>query len=345
MPVKKRIFWNQCGMWPGKGTRTTDMIYKRFLQPLSDHFEFVVSDKPQYLFVSDFNGLKFLKKGENLIRIYYTNENFHPNFHLFDYAMGYNHGVSFGDRFSFILSALFSIEDEFEATGEYPFSKNRILTSEDLRKRSVFCDFIYNVDHTGRRKELFNLLNSYKRVDAIGPLFNNSGEKIKLNYDYKRKLEFQKKSKFSIVVESSLRSEGLITEKIFHALYSGTIPVYWGEDSVKEIINPKRIINVKDYSCMEDLLQRVKEIDQNDDLYLDIVNEPCFVEENFFGHMREKTDSFLYNIFDQDFEQAKRRPLTELFYSTRYNKIMKFFSGNLIWKNKFINKFINLTSK
>jgi hypothetical protein len=67
-----------------------------------------------------------------------------------------------------------------------------------------------------------------------------------------------------------------VTEKIMHAFGAGCIPIYWGTQDVLMDFNPKAFINANDYKTFEGVIERIKEIDNNDELYLDMVNQPIF---------------------------------------------------------------------
>ena len=55
----------------------------------------------------------------------------------------------------------------------------------------------------------------------------------------------------------------------------------------------------------------MKEIDSNDDLWVDIVTQPWQTEEqqNRTLRMLDANDSFIRNIFTQDIKKARRRPV------------------------------------
>ena len=55
------------------------------------------------------------------------------------------------------------------------------------------------------------------------------------------KIEFLSSYKFSIAMENS-NGDGYVSEKIYDSLISGTIPIYYGDFTVDEYINPKAFI-------------------------------------------------------------------------------------------------------
>lgn len=59
--------------------------------------------------------------------------------------------------------------------------------------------------------------------------------------------------RFYLSFENS-RVEGYVTEKLWNALLYGTIPIYWGNPSVNEVLpDVDAIIRVSDFSSLADL--------------------------------------------------------------------------------------------
>ena len=106
------------------------------------------------------------------------------------------------------------------------------------------------------------------------------------------------------------------TEKILDAFASNTIPIYYGDKSVTEDFNPDAFINANDFESLDDLLARVKEIDQNDELYLKMLHAPIFREGVLEKYDDTAVLNFLSQIIDQPLNQAKQRhyfkPYTDL---------------------------------
>ena len=136
--------------------------------------------------------------------------------------------------------------------------------------KTKFCAHIFNNTYQNPRLEIHKKLSEYKNVDGHGEPFGNSF------YPWeKRKLEIYKDYKFAICFENSIR-EGYHTEKLFHAKIAGTLPIYWGHSSVSNDFNSKGFINLNDYESVDELVEYVKKIDQDDDLYNSYIQEPLF---------------------------------------------------------------------
>ena len=319
----------------------SNLLKERFLYRLQDEFEFEYCDNPDFLFVGDQNkNFDYLNK--NSVLIFFSIENMHPDFELYDYCIGYNSDLFFGDRFCFYLPAFGEIYNLLPEDLKF-----KQLTREEayniLQNKDLFCDFTYNHDNVMRsRQHYLNLLNTYKDVTIGGRLYNPNISNFKKSYNYSDKLELQKRCKFSIVVESCEYSGGLVTEKIFHAILSNTIPIYYGEKDVAKYINPKRFIDAKKYDD-DELLELIKTVDNNDMLYLDYLCQPPLVDEDFFSKNQERLICFLRNIFSQKPENAFRKPYNEFtsgWYKTKLIKADHLYNAGVCKTTRHLIKLI-----
>ena len=117
---------------------------------------------------------------------------------------------------------------------------------------------------------------------------------------------FLKQCKFSLCFEST-KHEGFITEKIIEAFYADAIPVYYGSSNITEIFNPKAFINVGDYESFDAAIDRILEIESNDELYLEMLRQPIFNNPKYPQEKYEEVERFLCHIFDQPLDKAYRR--------------------------------------
>ncbi len=278
--------------------------YSYFLySTLKKYYEVELSDSPDYLFYNEsmFDNYKY-----DCIKIFYTGENISPNFNSCDYAISFDYN-SFEDRHYrmplYLLRVFYNLDDLY--TPEKNYLEEKItFTKGDLLKKTDFCSFVYsNYRAEEDRKKMFTILNAYKHVNSAGAYLNNTGGKKLLN-----KLNYETKHKFSIAFENSSRS-GYTTEKIVGSIAAKTIPIYWGNPNIGREFNEKRFINCHGYNSFDEVLEVVKKIDKNDELYLAMVNQPTQSEHYNFQKVRDGFEIFLRNIFDQDILMARRRTI------------------------------------
>ena len=115
-----------------------------------------------------------------------------------------------------------------------------------------------------------------------------------------------KKTKFTLCFEST-KHDGFITEKITDAFFADTIPVYYGSATVVDIFNPNAFVNVSDFATIGEAIERIKQIDQDDELYLKMLRCPIYKEENYVSKLHQQLEQYICHIFDQPIEQAYRR--------------------------------------
>lgn len=274
------------------------------------------STHPDYLIVSEhiYINKHINKKFRELypyakVVIFYTGEAMSPDFNLFDYAVGFDGELKNGDRFSqicppFMMFKGFLYESENEITSE----KQALHL---LKEKTGFCNFLYSnwMAHP-RRDELFYALSSYKRVDSLGKHLNNVGVKgtgfrghaldcIKLKNSYK----------FSIACENA-SFVGYTSEKILTSLAAHTVPVYWGDSEIAKNINPDCFINCNELNSMGEVIERVREIDENDALWAKMVSSPWRTEEQIAYHEERYSRyvAFFERIFTQPVEKVRRIP-------------------------------------
>lgn len=286
------------------------------LKILKKYYDVQISDTPDYVFFheSTHEHLKYT----SAIKIFYTLENIHPNFNICDYAISFDH-MSFGDRhyrlpFYLVSPFYFADDADRQEAGDVLFRKEPPFTQADLLEKKGFCSFVYGNYLANKERELFfKKLNNYKKVASGGTYLNNVGGKVP------SKLQFEKKHKFSIAFENSSR-EGYTTEKIVNALAARTIPIYWGNPNVGMEFNVKRFINCHDFKDMDAVIERVKEIDNDDAKYLEMVNQPIGVGKEF-ENIIYGFEVFLRNIIDQPQDQARRIRINQARYANLVSHI------------------------
>lgn len=262
----------------------------------------ITSHKPDFLIYSC-HGREFLNF--NCTRIFYTGENLVPDFNLCDYAVGFHH-LQFNDRYLRYPNYAF-IRDQFSLLTE-----SRRLDEKELNKKKHFCNFIYsNATAQPAREEFFHALSRYKKISSPGRHLNNMklniGKRFAEDWMY-TKLAFQSSCKFSIAFENT-STPGYVTEKIMHAFITNTIPIYWGDPEVTRDFNPAAFINCHDFKNFGEVVSFIEKVDNDDVLYLKILNEPAFRNNEVPEHLQtQRLIEFFRNIFGQNVQQGRRKP-------------------------------------
>jgi hypothetical protein len=216
-------------------------------------------------------------KFEKTLKVYYTGENKRPhksaNLNLtFDYTLEHNN-IRFPLWYLYI--------NWYSQTIPMPFNHiNKILQKpsfEEMSKtKTKFCVFIAGHSRNCPRAHFTQMLhNKYKHVDCAGRCLNNIGRI--LGGKESKKIEYMRPYKFCIAFENS-QYPGYCTEKILHAFLAGCIPIYWGDPKVGNDFNDKSFLHLQshDGSEMLEMIEKIKEIDQNDDLWRKMYEEVSF---------------------------------------------------------------------
>lgn len=266
---------------------------------LKKYYHIKISDKPDFLFYSCF-GPKYLEY-KDCVKIFTTEENVIPNFNECDYAYGFDY-IDFGDRY---------------------FRKNYMVPDKNIQDRSKvtnnmfdrkFCNFIYSNGSSGEgsilRQEFCKKLMEYKHVDCPGKILNNmsTDDLAPRNGNWaESKINFLKKYKFTIAFENS-SSNGYTTEKLYQPFLAFSIPIYWGNPLVTKDFNPKAFINCNDYdNDFDAIIERIKEIDNNPDLYLAMLRESP-MQKDFDFDQKKKFEQWLINIIEKGNKPFNKDP-------------------------------------
>ena len=296
----KRIKIDFCGFWDG-----FDKQDNLFINILKERYQVELSDHPDYIFASVF-GRPFDYTNYNCVRILYTGEPLSPDFNLFDYAIGFDN-IVFEDeegknRYYRYPLCFYN----YEQLKQYVSGMTYHQAKKALNSKTCFCNFIYgHPSAKGEREAIFEALHKYKRVESAGSFLNNmpGGKVVPFTEE---KVEFLRKCKFTISSES-ICYPGFVTEKIIDPILAQSVPIYFGNQNIEKEFNPEAIINLQRFSSLEEGIERVVEVDHNDELYLHMLMAPKLISEDYLEKIYEGLKQFLFHIFDQEKDEAYRR--------------------------------------
>jgi alpha(1,3/1,4) fucosyltransferase len=246
---------NFSDFWPG-----FDKEDNYFVELLRANYTLEITDKPDFLIYSVFGNEH---KKFNCTKIFYTGENVRPNFEECDYAFSFDF-IDNPRHYRLPLYAWWiSPNDLVKPPG---FDARKILS-----QKTRFCNFIYGNPNSKKRIAFMQKLSKYKQVDCGGTLLNNIGRVI----TEMEKVAFIKDYKFTIAFENC-EYPGYTTEKLVQPMLAYSMPIYCGNPVIERDFNTKSFLNYTDFSTGNELIGRIIEMDQNDELYIEYMNQPYY---------------------------------------------------------------------
>lgn len=298
--------------WDKEGVNTGDeLIGNKFLNLINNSskykFEYVSNPyetKCDLVIYSLWGNLSNLQKCKgNPTFIYYTIENSaigddKITNNPFEYYRNNNYSISF--------------YDDSETNCFYPYFmdywwlvrwKRDYLHTIYPQNLNKFCAFVaknsqwYNATY---RTEFVKKLMNYKHVDCWGPALNNTnGKYLPFHWDDAYKVMKNYKFYISFENEASTGNLSYITEKIMWPYFYRCIPVYWGCDRITEWFDSDSFINANGLTY-DEVIQKIKEVDNDDELALYMLNRYPFKEPNVNYEImfQKKIIKFIENICD-----------------------------------------------
>ena len=269
-------------------TEDFDQQNNFLLNILAKNFKPVISDKPDFVFCSWFYRGKFPFK--NCIKIFFSLEPLEIR------SLKYHYIVA--DRVFKTLQ-----KDKFLFYNCCPpINPEQRKTLPDSLAKRKFCNFIYSNfnfgNNTQNRVDFCKKLAQYKHIDCPGKVLNNMKNSINARdgVDWVQgKMDFISNYKFTIAFENNI-FRGYTTEKLYQPFQVNSIPIYSGNPDVLEDYNPKAFINVADYKNFDEVIEKVIELDNNDELYMQMLREPVYCREIDYD---KKLEEFLYHVVKQ----------------------------------------------
>lgn len=208
------------------------------INEISELFDFEESNNPDFIIFGPY-GNDIPPKG-NYIRIGYFCENIKPDLSICEWAFGIPREEEINDpRYKRI---------QWHGTDPQLLIKPGNYNSEEIAAgKKFFCNFLYS-HHVFYREEFFRQLSKYKKVDAPGKSMKNMQtiDEIYKGDIWERKRQFLADYKFTIAFEN-YAYPGYQTEKLYDAMLTNSIPIYFGDPFIGEIFNTASFINASEY--------------------------------------------------------------------------------------------------
>jgi hypothetical protein len=243
-------------------------------------FNFIVTSTPDYVIYFDKRG----SPSGNFIKVSYAREYMQTKMDECDYALGWQYPDQIKSN-NYVRFPNYT----FNGAGMNLIKPVDYNAEEIFKKKKKFCAFVY-WHGVPIRNNFFERLNKYKHVDSPGPCLNNAApinghitplESRLATNCYTEKVAYLRDYKFTIAMENRF-AIGYTSEKIYNAMQADTIPIYYGNPWVHRDFNVKSFINGnaqdfrRDDHVFDYLMQRIVELDKDDDLYIKTLQQPWY---------------------------------------------------------------------
>jgi len=134
-----------------------------------------------------------------------------------------------------------------------------VVPVEERERKALYLQSACRPYRDGYVRELMKFFP----VDALGACLNNAHGKDGVGRQrYWMNVGVYSRYKFALCFENTA-TDYYVTERLFHALESGTLPVYFGAPNVDLPIPPHSVIFVADYPDPKDLAAYLSKLDND----------------------------------------------------------------------------------
>jgi hypothetical protein len=284
----------------------------RFTPWFFEKYDLVLSPDPELVIYSVFtpgNGVPLLgghfsrampvlPKGR-YVRVFMTGENVEPVMEDCDFAVTFSRLIDHPNhlRRPLWVGALSSAGSSPQALVKDPSTD----WEKVARAKTRFCNYVYSKD-VDFRVGILRELERYKSVDAVGLSQNNQGGRL-VPPGQEAKVDFLRSYKFTLALENTIWP-GYTTEKLVEPMVAASIPIYVGDPQVHLEFNPESYIDFSRFASLKEMLEFVREVDNNDRLYIDMLSRP-FYRDNAIPKCARRETYLCY--FDRIYAEVLRR--------------------------------------
>lgn len=270
----------------------SEMYWSRWFEArpylLQGHYDLTVG------FFSVFGSRELIKYTNCDINVFYSAENLKNEFYwqysdsflneeMIDFSMGFEDFEH--DRYCRFPNWMdvFFLRQE-----DVPIGCNR-LRFPDVSRKCRYAALICSHDGGGLRTSMLEGLEQYGNVSCAGK-YRHNDDTLKGEYN-DDKMEYLKQFCFNICPENT-NAWGYVTEKVFQAISSGCIPVYWGSCNRPEpdVLNKDAIVFWKPGEDNRESLSLIEDLTNNPKMMKEFLSQPRLLptaEEYISDHLSE----------------------------------------------------------
>ena len=219
-------------------------------------------------------------------KLFFTGENLHARFLEYEDLMLNNKSIDLSVGFDYLEHVKYIrfpiwIMTIFEPNESYVSIKMKCKywnNYNEIKEREKFCSFLSRHDYFGDRLFFYNEIIQIGSIDSSGEFMHNNDD-LKLKFK-DNKLEYLKSYQFNLCPENSNYS-GYCTEKVFDAIRSGCIPIYWGSDNNPEpdVLNHDAIFFLNNFGNNNQTINKINLLHNDKKKYLEFTQQKRFTDQ------------------------------------------------------------------
>jgi len=261
---------NFFGCYPEKRLRSKALLYLKSRTSSSGMIDWLNFQNGNPSFVDD-KKLNFWSTFEN------RRPPAHPALFTFSFDLDSYDGTNFYLPLIYLymdLQLKYPYSPRHQVTQEMASTPRTIPKNLEFKKSKAACTFMSN-PHPMRIRAIREFGENHE-IDVFGRYSGNYvSDKIAEGGNYWLNFCF----------ENDLYP-GYVTEKALEAWLSYSIPVYWGDDAAG-ILNPRAVVNMKDFDSMGEFLRYLDFLLNNSDVMLEMISQPILSKQLIVPDLRE----------------------------------------------------------
>ena len=159
-----------------------------------------------------------------------------------------------------------------------------------------FCILVLSNSSKDACLRMYYQLSRYGQVDFYGRV--SIASHGPLPGEEENTSQWISRYRFCLCYENAV-TLNYISEKLLHALFGGTIPIYSGGTNVGDYFNKRRFVCVDDYENADAVMQEIRRLNEHKAAYEEMISQPIFTSQNLsnIARMQHKMKGLSLRIF------------------------------------------------
>ena len=173
-----------------------------------------------------------------------------------------------------LRKAGYDISATIDQNSDVPLSYLSVKTIKKLKASKVYpkcknCTvamFVSNCRSKYRLEYAKGLMNNSITVHSFGGCLHNKEVKETTSKRKAGKSDVISHYKFTLAFENSVYKD-YVSEKVYHALLAGSVPIYYGAVNIAEFVPKNSVIDARKFSGPKEMAEYIRMLDSNEEEY------------------------------------------------------------------------------